>query len=128
MENSYIDFVVQIKNGYLADKEKIICSYSKFREKIAQKLETLGFIKKFNVEGEVKKKMIIELDIKNKQQKFTDIKIFSKPGRRYYISYKDLKPVLGGLGVSIISTSKGILTDREAKKLKVGGELLFNIW
>ena len=58
----------------------------------------------------------------------TDVQIFSKPGRRYYVSYHDLKLIMGGLGYSILSTSKGILSNKEARKSKVGGELLFSIW
>jgi small subunit ribosomal protein S8 len=80
------------------------------------------------VSGEIKKEIIIDLLYKDKNPALTDIKIYSKPGRRYYVSYRHLKPVLNGLGYSILSTPKGILTNIEAKKLKVGGELLFEIW
>lgn len=57
-----------------------------------------------------------------------DVKLFSKPGRRWYTSSKKLKPVLGGMGVGILSTPKGIMTNKEAKHKKIGGELLFEIW
>jgi small subunit ribosomal protein S8 len=128
MGSSYIDFIIRLKNGYLAGKEEIVSPYSRLNEMIAKKLVSLGYIKSAEVQGEVRKNLIIKLLYKDKKPIFTDVKIFSKPGRRYYVSYRDLKPVLSGLGNSIISTSKGLLTDKEAKKLKVGGELLFNIW
>jgi len=76
----------------------------------------------------MEKKIEVELLYNNNQKALTDVKIHSKMGRRIYRGYRELKPVLNGLGFSIISTSKGILTNVEAKKLKVGGELLFDIW
>lgn len=128
MGNTFVDLIIRIKNGYLAKKEKIIAKYSKFNIAILEKLKKIGFIADFKVTGEVKKEIQISLIYKEGMPVFTDVKIFSKPGQKHYVSYRDLKPVLNGLGYSIISTPKGILTDKEAKKLKVGGELLFNIW
>lgn len=129
MTNSVIDLIIRIKNGYLAKKETVISPYSKFRENVLKKLFELKFIKNYQVTGGDKiKEITIELLYKNGVPALTDVKIFSKPGRRYYVSYHQLKPVLGGYGASILSTSKGILTNKEAYKLKVGGELLFNIW
>jgi small subunit ribosomal protein S8 len=58
----------------------------------------------------------------------TDVKIFSTPGRRWYTAYNELKPVLGGMGHALISSSQGVMTGSEARKAKVGGELLFHIW
>ncbi len=112
----------------MAHNEIIESPYSKFKEQIAKKLVSLKFIKGYTVEGESKRKLNIELLYHEEAPAMTDIKIFSKPGRRYYISYNQLKPVLSGFGYSIISTSKGILTNKEAYKDKIGGELLFNIW
>lgn len=128
MENSFIDLIIRIKNGYLAKKEQVMSPYSKFKEIILKKLKELKFIEDYKIIGEAKKEIKIMLLYKDNLPVLTDVKIFSKPGRRYYVSYKELKPVLGGFGYSILSTPKGILTDKEAKKLKVGGELLFNIW
>lgn len=128
MNNSIIDLIIRIKNGYLAKKEVIHSPYSVFKINILKKLLQLKFIKNFKVEEDKNKLISIELNYNNGIANFTDVKIFSKPGRRYYVSYRDLKPVLSGYGFSIISTSKGIKTDKEAKKEKLGGELLFNIW
>lgn len=128
MENSVNDLVIRIKNGYMAKKETITSPYSKFREQVALKLKAIGFIKNVKIDNKDKKTITIDLKYENKEGAFTDVTIFSKPGRRYYVSYKDLKTVVSGFGYSILSTPIGILTDREAKVKKVGGELLFNIW
>lgn len=128
MQSPIIDLIIRIKNGYLAKKEKVVSPYSRFREAVLKKLKEIKFIKDYKITGENKKLITINLLYKDGQATLTDIKIFSKPGQRIYISYKNLKPVMGGLGYSILSTSKGVLTNIEAKKLKLGGELLFNIW
>lgn len=129
MENSIIDLIIRIKNSYLARKENLSCYYSKFKEEILKKLKELKYIKDYKIEEKDSKKMIfVELLYINKEPVITDVKIYSKPGRRYYVSYKDLKPVMSGYGYSIISTPKGIMTNKEARLKKIGGELLFNIW
>ena len=128
MENPAIDIIVRIKNGYLAKKDSIVSPYSRFREEIVKKLLALKFIKGYKVEGDEIKKITIVLLYEGEAPVLTDIKIYSRPGGRYYTSYRDLKPVLSGYGFSFISTSKGILTNKEAKEQKLGGELLFSIW
>jgi small subunit ribosomal protein S8 len=128
MENSIIDLIIRVKNGYMASKEVIESPYSKFKEEILKKLLTLKFIKKYQVDGDKIKKITIYLLYEKGQSALTDIKIYSKPGRRLYVSYKDLKSVLSGYGYSILSTPQGILTNKEAKVKKVGGELLFSLW
>jgi len=127
MGNSFIDLIIRIKNGYLARKEKVEVLSSNFNLRILKKLKELKYIKDYS-EKEDGKKIEVELLYNNNQKALTDVKIHSKIGRRIYRGYRELKPVLNGLGFSIISTSKGILTNVEAKKLKVGGELLFDIW
>lgn len=128
MENSIIDLIIRIKNGYMAKKATIESPHSKYKEAILKKLLGLKFIQDYKIEGEIKKNMIINLKYEEGNPAITDIKVYSKPGMRLYISYKNLKPVLSGYGYSILSTSKGIMTDREAKKVKLGGELLFSFW
>jgi len=128
MENSIIDLIIRIKNGYMAKKETIESPHSKYKETILKKLMSLKFIKNYTVKGEIKKNIIINLSYEEGNPAITDVKIYSKPGMRLYISYKNLKPVLSGFGYSVLSTSKGIMTDREAKKAKLGGELLFSFW
>lgn len=125
MNNTVIDLIIRVKNGYLSRKETIHVLFSKTNEEVLKKLKTLGFIKSFKKE---ERNIIVELLYREKMPSFTDVKIFSKPGRRYYVSYKELKSVLGGLGYSLLSTSKGIMTNKEARKQKTGGELLFELW
>lgn len=130
MENSVVDLIIRIKNGYLAGKDNVSASYSKFKEEVLKKLKQLKFIKDYKIEevDSVKKVLLIDLLYIENNPVLTDVKIYSKPGRRYYVSYKELKPVLSGYGYSILSTPKGIMTNKEARLKKIGGELLFNIW
>lgn len=125
MQNSVIDLIIRIKNGYLARKEKIKVIKSKLNKEVLEILKSLGFIKSYKDDGI--RTINVELLYKNQQPAVTDVQIFSKPGRRLYVSYKNLKLVMGGMGYSILSTSKGVLTNRQAKVKKIGGELLFSI-
>ncbi len=128
MNNTIIDLIIRMKNGYMARKEQIELPYSRIKEDVLKKLLSLKYIKNYNTKKDKFGKITIELLYKNGEPAFTDLKIYSKPGRRWYVAAKDIKPVLGGLGASILSTPKGILTNQEAKKEHVGGELLFEIW
>jgi len=125
MQNSVTDLIIRIKNGYLARKESVEIVNSKFNEEVLKKLRQLGYIKNFRVN---QRETQVELLYKGRSPAVTDVQIFSKPGRRFYVSYHNLKMIMGGLGYSIVSTSKGILSNKEARKNKVGGELLFSIW
>ena len=129
MSNGIIDLIIRIKNGYLAKREDITSPYSKLKEQVLKKLKALGFIQDYSVEADgVKKEINIALKYKHGEPVFTDLTIRSKPGQRWYITVNDIKPVMSGTGYMIISTSKGLLTNVEAKKSKLGGELLFEIW
>lgn len=128
MQHPIIDLIIRIKNGYLAKKEIVESPHSLFREEILKKLVKLGFIKNYSISGEKIKIITVELLYKQGTPAISGINIISKPGRRWYVSVKDIKPVLNSFGYAILSTSKGILTNVEAKKAKVGGDLLFEIW
>jgi len=129
MENSIIDLIIRIKNSYLAGQEVLVSPYSRFKEEVLKKLVELGFVKNYEIEGEKIKSLIIKLVYNDKgQAALRGVKLFSRPSRRIYVSYKELKPVMSGIGYAIISTPKGLMTNKEAKKVKVGGELLFHIW
>ena len=125
MGNAAIDLIIRIKNGYMAGLPSVKAPFSNLTESVLKKLASLGYIGAYQKDENM---FSIELKYKGKQPAVTDVKIFSKPGRRYYLSYRQIKPVLGGLGHSILTTSKGILSGREASKQKLGGELLFEIW
>lgn len=128
MENSVIDLIIRIKNGYMAKRDSITSPYSKYKEAVLKKLKDLKLIESYEVDGKVKKNITIKLAYEDDKPAISDVKVYSKPGMRLYTSYRQLKPVLSGFGYSIISSPKGIVTDREAKKLKLGGELLFSCW
>lgn len=127
MNNGVIDLIIRIKNGYLSRRETITTPSSRFKTEILNKLQDLGFIESYKKEEDINY-ITIKLKYESGMPAFTDVKLYSKPGRRWYVSVNDLKPVLSGMGYSLISTSKGILTNKEAKKEKIGGELLFDIW
>lgn len=128
MNDPIIDLIISIKNGYMSSKESIVLPHSKYKQVVAEKLKSLGFVKEVAVEGDLIKKITIVLSYKDGEPAIMGVKLYSKPGTRIYTTYKDLKPVLGGMGCSFISTSKGIMTDKESKKSKLGGELLFSLW
>lgn len=129
MNSLIIDLIIRIKNGYMAKKETVQVPFSKFAETVLNKLQALKFIKIFDIEEDDKvKKILVTLLYDEGVPSVTQIEVVSRPGQRNYVSYRELKPVLSGMGYSILSTSKGIMTNKEARKNKLGGELLFKIW
>ena len=112
----------------MARKETIVAPYSKLNESILSKLKRLKYIEEFVVVGEQVKTISVNLKYEDGVPAMTDVRIFSTPGRRWYTAYNELKPVLGGMGHALISSSQGVMTGSEARKAKVGGELLFHIW
>ncbi|OGK09885.1 30S ribosomal protein S8 [Candidatus Roizmanbacteria bacterium RIFCSPHIGHO2_01_FULL_35_10] len=125
MQNSVIDLIIRIKNAYMTRNENVEVLFSRFNEEVLKKLLQLGYIKKFETK---ERKIMVDLAYKDKNPALTQVQLYSKPGRRYYVTYKNLKSIMGGLGCSLISTSKGVLSNKEARDQKVGGELLFSIW
>ena len=119
------DALIRIKNGYQVGKATVTVRFSKLILKLAKLLEKEGYL------SEVKQKdmeIIVTLKYHSRVPVLTDIKRVSKPSLRVYKGVKDLPRVLNGLGIAIISTPKGLMTDKEARKLKVGGEVLALIW
>ncbi len=125
----YIDLLIKIKNAQDVKKDAIKVPYSKKDERILEILKESNYIKDFEKKGKGAKRVLeAELNYENGEGAISGVKFFSKPSRRIYIGYKEIKPVRRGYGLFVISTPKGILTGKEAKKLKVGGEALFKIW
>jgi small subunit ribosomal protein S8 len=125
------DMLIRIKNAYMARKTNIDnIQYSKFKENVLKILKQHNFIKSYKVVENNNKKFIsiVIKEVTNPIQDVPVIKFYSKPSRKLYVSYKDLHKVAGGLGIGIISTSKGLMTTKEAKKQKIGGELIFEIY
>jgi len=123
------DMLVQIKNAGAVGKESITVPYSKLKHSIADVLMKEGMVSAVSKTGKkVKKNLEIGLVYNDGVPKINDLKRVSKVSRRIYKGFKDLISVRQGHGMLIISTPKGILTDKEAKKAKVGGEVLFKVW
>jgi len=125
------DMLIRIKNAYMARKTTIEnIQYSKLKENVLKILKQYNFVKDYEIIKEWKKSFIkITLkEVTNPIQDIPVIKFYSKPSRRVYVSYKDLHKVAGGLGIGVISTNKGVITTKDAKINKVGGELMFEIY
>lgn len=127
MNNGVIDLIIRIKNGYQAHRETITTPSSRFKVEVLKKLEALGYIDSYEQVDNINY-ITINLKYTKGTPALTGVKLYSKPGRRWYVAFKDLKPVLSGIGYSLLSTPKGVLTNKEARKEKVGGELLFDLW
>ncbi|MDD5504486.1 MAG: 30S ribosomal protein S8 [Candidatus Omnitrophica bacterium] len=126
------DFITCIRNASSARKESLECPLSGMRKSICEILKREGFIRDYRVikderQGMLKLYLKYAKD-KNKTPAITSLEKISKPGLRMYKKMKDITHVLGGRGIAILSTSKGILTDSECRELKIGGEPLCNIW
>ena len=131
MTDPIADMLTRIRNANTARLENVEVPMSKIKLSIAEVLEKEGYIKKVEVVGEGVKKVIkITMNVsKNKEDRaLTGIKRISTPGLRVYASKENMPKVLGGLGIAIISTNKGILTDKEARRANVGGEVLAYVW
>ncbi len=123
-----VDLVIRIKNAYAVGKEQVVSPYSRYREDVLRKLKSLRYIHDYAVEGDVVKRFVISLSYRRGSPALRGVKLFSTPGRRWYIPSKKLAPIMGGMGYAFLSTSRGIMTNIEAKKEHVGGELLFHVW
>jgi small subunit ribosomal protein S8 len=124
------DFIVTLKNAGAINKASVSVPYSTFKLAIAEKLKEAGFVADVEKKG---KKVRKNLDVTLKydtagQHAISGVKRISKPGRRLYKTMREIIPVRYGHGALILSTPKGVLTDKEARKAKVGGEALFEIW
>ena len=124
------DMLTRIRNAQVARHDTVTMPASNMKKSIAKLMQNEGFIKSYEViddglQGEIK---ITLKYLDKKQPVIVGLKRISKPGLRVYASCEDLPTVLGGLGVAIISTSKGVMTDRMARKENLGGEVLCYIW
>ncbi|KKS43900.1 MAG: 30S ribosomal protein S8 [candidate division CPR1 bacterium GW2011_GWA2_42_17] len=126
------DFLIRIKNGYMAGNDEVLCPYSKIKEGAAVVLQKYNFIKSFEVSEKDKKKTIkvnlLYQDKRKQKPAIESIKIISKPGLRVYRSCKRQKAVLSGFGLAIISTSKGLMSNLDAHRQGLGGEILAEVW
>ena len=124
------DFLTVIRNGVRSKKERITTRVSKITLRIAEILKKEGYIESYKAFEEGGKKFIrVHLRyLKNKKPAIRSLQRISKPGIRYYVGAEEIPNVMGGLGVSILSTNRGVMTDRDARTANVGGELICKVW
>lgn len=129
MTDPISDLLNRIRNAQAVLKEQLSVPFSNLNNEIAKILEKKGFIKKVEKKGRTYKKVIeITLKYDEKKPAISGLKRVSRPGQRIYKRFKEIKPVKSGYGILIISTSKGLMTDKEARKQKLGGEVICEIW
>jgi small subunit ribosomal protein S8 len=123
------DFLTRLRNGVQAGKAEITAPYSKMKAEIARILKQEGYITNYEIETKGKFPEIrIVNKVINRAPAITGLKRVSRPGLRKYVGSEEIPRVLGGMGVAILSTPRGVLSGREAKKQNVGGELLAYVW
>jgi len=124
------DMLARLRNGGMAEHEKVDIPASRLRVRLAEILKEEGFIKNFRL-IEDRKQGVLRVYLKygsGQERVITGLRRVSKPGRRLYVTADKIPSVLGGMGVAILSTSRGVMTDRESRKLQVGGEVLCYVW
>ncbi len=129
MTDPIADMLIRLENGQAVNKKTVDVPFSEIKYKIAKVLESEGFIESVIQKGKGSEKIIrVTLKYEKESPGIIKTKRISKPGKRAYIANKDIKPVRGGYGISIISTSKGVMSNKEAKSANLGGEVLAEIY
>lgn len=130
------DMLTRIRNANLVKSQTVSIPFTKISQQICTILEKEGLIESFQSylptvsEGEERENLILRLKYKGREKKpcITNLRRISKPGLRIYTNHKDIPKILGGMGIIILSTSQGLMTDREARIRGIGGEILCSIW
>ncbi len=131
------DMLTRIRNANLAYKTTVAVSKTQIHEKLCEILEKEGFIEQFQVSETHHNELIIHLKYQRNSFQgtrglgkpcITNLKRISKPGLRIYSNHKEIPQILGGMGIVIVSTAKGLMTDREARFARLGGELICSVW
>ena len=132
MTDPIADMLTRIRNANVAMHDDVTMPSSKLKESLAAVLQKEGYIRSFHVdqeEGKPSKTLTIDMKYSDARERvITGIRRVSKPGLRVYTKADAVPRVLGGLGVAVVSTSKGLLTDREARSQRIGGEVLCYVW
>ena len=128
MHDPISDLLTRIRNAGLAQHAEVVIPHSKMKESISHILKHEGYISSVTVEGTTIKRMKLRLKYQGKQSVIVGLKQVSSPGLRRYVSSSEIPRVLGGMGVAILSTPKGLLTGTEARKQNIGGELVCFVW
>ncbi len=123
------DMLTRMRNALTVKHKTVTVPASKMKLAIAELLKNEGYITEYSVTEGPKASIVIELKYgPNNKKVINGLKRISKPGLRIYASYEDLPKVLNGLGIAIVSTSKGLMTDKQAREQKIGGEVLAYVW
>ncbi len=123
------DFLTRLRNAGAARKDEVLAPYSKIKAEIARILKQEGYISNYEVDTTGKFPQIkVTTKTQNRTSAITGLKRVSKPGLRKYVGATEIPRVLGGMGISILSTPQGVISGREAKKHNIGGELLAIVW
>lgn len=129
MTDPIADMIIRIKNALAARHTEVVIPFSKMKQAIARILESEGYIAGVEVKADtVGQNLVVKLKYTGRVPAITDVRRLSKPGRRLYASAKQIPRALGGYGITIVSTSSGVLTDKQARQKNAGGELLCQIW
>lgn len=128
MTDPISDFLTRIRNANQALLTDVEASHSKMKESIANILKREGYIADCSVEGKAVKTIKLKLKYQGRKGVIAGLQRISKPGLRRYVGSTEIPRVLGGLGISIVSTPRGVMTGVEARKLNVGGELVCYVW
>lgn len=126
MTDPISDMITRIRNANSAGHAKVDIPASKSKANICKVLKEEGFIKNFKIVAKAANDIKIRVALK--EDAIVGLQRISKPGLRIYKGYREMPRVLSGLGVSVVSTSAGIVSSRKARKMKLGGEVLFNVW
>ena len=123
------DFLARVRNGARAQQPEVLIPYSKIKAEIARILKEEGYISEYSVDtSSAHPRIKVVNKLVDRSSAIAGLRRVSRPGLRRYVGSDEIPRVLGGMGLTILSTSRGILSGREARKQKVGGELLAYIW
>ena len=130
MTDPISDFLTRLRNASRARLDECVAPHSKLKESIASILKSDGYIVDYTLAEDERghKTILVKMKYLDGSPVITDLQRVSKPGRRLYYSYSEIPRVLNGLGISILSTSKGLMKDRDCRRNKAGGELICKIW
>jgi small subunit ribosomal protein S8 len=130
MNDPIADFLTRIRNGLIADHDDVVMPASIFKAELARILREQGYIEDFAVEpGRVGRELRVRLKYtEDRKPVISGLQRVSKPGRRQYVGAGDIPKVIGGMGTTIVSTSRGVMTGHDARRERVGGELVAKVW
>jgi small subunit ribosomal protein S8 len=131
MTDPIADMLTRIRNANMVKFDKVDVLLSRVNLSIAKVLNKAGYIGRFDVKKDSSGREVLRIYLKysdSKERVITEIQRVSKPGRRVYVKSEKIPRVLNGYGIAVLSTSKGIITDKEARELNIGGEILCNVW